>query len=222
MTGTEGSAAGADRTAGEPGADGARLAEEIRLLVDLVTERAEPWLRGVFAAGHGGGDPFDCDVGAPGARTGGGAGAAEEPGDAASGAAGTSANSSCAWCPLCAVLAVVRGEAPEIAARVLEQAVQVIALLRAVLADRWQPDEGVHMPGYRPSTRPGPPPAASTGATEGTEGPAHGPAGTASSPGTAQPETSPASAGATHRPAGSGRRVQRVPVRPRERWDAGE
>ncbi|MET9264444.1 hypothetical protein [Amycolatopsis sp. NPDC004079] len=113
-------------------ADGLKLAEEIRLLVEMVIERAAPWLEGVMAAGHG---------------------APEEPG--AEGASGVEdSTSGCGWCPLCAIVAVVRGERPEFVARVLEQAAQLVALLRAVLADRWEPDEGVHMPGFRPAARP--------------------------------------------------------------------
>lgn len=108
------------------GATAAGLAEEIRLLVEMVAERAAPWLDGVVAAGHGK------------------AGAEEsESGD-------------CGWCPLCVVVALVRGEKPEFVARVLEQAAQLIALLRAVLADRWEPQEGVHMPGFQPPPRPQP------------------------------------------------------------------
>jgi hypothetical protein len=49
---------------------------------------------------------------------------------------------------------MVRGERPEFADRLLEQAAQLIALLRAVLADRWQPQDGVHMPGFQPASRP--------------------------------------------------------------------
>ena len=103
---------------------GPRLAEEIRLLVEMVVEKAAPWLEGVVAAGHG-----DPDQAKPDA-------------------------SACGWCPLCAIVAVVRGERPEFAARLLEQLAQLVALLRAVLADRWEPDEGVHMPGFRPAPRP--------------------------------------------------------------------
>jgi hypothetical protein len=106
------------------GADGLRLAEELRLLVEMVVEKAAPWLEGVVAAGHG-----DPDQAKPEA-------------------------SACGWCPLCAIVAVVRGERPEFAARLLEQLAQLVALLRAVLADRWEPDEGVHMPGFRPAPRP--------------------------------------------------------------------
>ncbi|MEU0795891.1 hypothetical protein ABZ342_38005 [Amycolatopsis sp. NPDC005961] len=108
----------------EDEAAGPRLAEEIRLLVEMVVEKAAPWLEGVVAAGHGDPDQAKPD------------------------------GSGCGWCPLCAIVAVVRGERPEFAARLLEQLAQLVALLRAVLADRWEPDEGVHMPGFRPAPRP--------------------------------------------------------------------
>jgi hypothetical protein len=56
-------------------------------------------------------------------------------------------------CPLCAIGALVRGEPNELAATTLDRAADVVALLRAVLADRWEP--GVpHMPGFRPTSRP--------------------------------------------------------------------
>lgn len=110
----------------EDAGDGLRLAEEIRLLVEMVVEKAAPWLEGVVAAGHGT-DPH-----------------AEVKPD----------SSGCGWCPLCAIVAVVRGERPEFAARLLDQLAQLVALLRAVLADRWEPDGGVHMPGFRPEPRP--------------------------------------------------------------------
>jgi hypothetical protein len=56
-------------------------------------------------------------------------------------------------CPLCAVAALVRGEPNELAATTLDRAADIVALLRAVLADRWEP--GVpHMPGFRPPHRP--------------------------------------------------------------------
>lgn len=103
---------------------GPRLAEEIRLLVEMVVEKAAPWLEGVVAAGHGDPDQAKADA------------------------------SACGWCPLCAIVAVVQGERPEFVARLLEQLAQLVALLRAVLADRWEPDEGVHMPGFRPAPRP--------------------------------------------------------------------
>jgi hypothetical protein len=103
---------------------GPRLAEEIRLLAELVAEKAAPWLEGVLAAGHG--DSDEAEAG----------------------------GSACGWCPLCAIVAVVRGERPELVARLVEQLAQLVALLRAVLADRWEPEEGVHMPGFRPAPRP--------------------------------------------------------------------
>jgi hypothetical protein len=52
-------------------------------------------------------------------------------------------------CPACAVLALVRGEPNEVAARNLDRAADLVALLRAVLADRWQPG-APHMPGFTP------------------------------------------------------------------------
>ncbi|GAB3876429.1 hypothetical protein GCM10029964_023270 [Kibdelosporangium lantanae] len=56
-------------------------------------------------------------------------------------------------CPLCAIAALVRSEPNELAATTLDRAADVVALLRAVLADRWEP--GVpHMPGFRPVNRP--------------------------------------------------------------------
>jgi hypothetical protein len=123
--------------------EAASLGEEIRLLVEMVLERAAPWLDGVIAAGHGAAqdrqDAQDRQAGQDGQDRGNGEG---------------TETANCGWCPLCAVVAVVRGERPEFAARVLEQARQLIALLRAVLADRWEPGEGVHMPGFRPSSRP--------------------------------------------------------------------
>lgn len=105
-------------------AAGPRLAEEIRLLAEMVVEKAAPWLEGVVAAGHGAADEATAD------------------------------GSTCGWCPLCAIVGVVRGERPELVARLMEQLAQLVALLRAVLADRWEPDEGVHMPGFRPAPRP--------------------------------------------------------------------
>lgn len=111
----------------ETAAEAASLGEEIRQLVEMVLERAAPWLEEVIAAGHGSGQDENPDRD-------------EAPG--------------CGWCPLCAVVSVVRGERPEFATRVLEQARQLIALLRAVLADRWEPEEGVHMPGFQRSPRP--------------------------------------------------------------------
>jgi hypothetical protein len=56
-------------------------------------------------------------------------------------------------CPLCAVVALLRGEPNELAATSLDRAADIVAVLRAVLADRWEP--GVpHMPGFRPNSRP--------------------------------------------------------------------
>jgi hypothetical protein len=56
----------------------------------------------------------------------------------------------CTWCPLCAAVAVVRGDSNELATRGLDAAADLVALLRAVLADRWEPGVS-HMPGFTPS-----------------------------------------------------------------------
>ncbi|MBA0124941.1 hypothetical protein H0B56_05235 [Haloechinothrix sp. YIM 98757] len=112
----------------------ASLTHEIRLLVEMVAEHASPWLDSILAAGHGSG----FGAGSPG--TGG------DEGPFGAGESG--------WCPLCAVIAIVRGERPEFAARLAEQMARLVALLRAVLADRWSPEGGVHMPGFVPPDQP--------------------------------------------------------------------
>lgn len=64
----------------------------------------------------------------------------------------------CTWCPLCAAVAVLRGEPSDLATRGLDGAADLVALLRAVLADRWEPGVS-HMPGFTPpparSSQPG-------------------------------------------------------------------
>jgi len=94
---------------------GSRLAEELRLLVEAVADRAGPWLDRV---------------------------AADAPADG-----------SCAWCPLCAAVSLVRGEPNALAGRGLDAAADLVALLRAVLADRWEPGVS-HMPGFTPEEKP--------------------------------------------------------------------
>lgn len=96
---------------------GSRLADELRLLVEAVADRAGPWLDRVAAT-------------AP-------------------------ADGSCSWCPLCAAVALVRGEPNALAGRGLDGAADLVALLRAVLADRWEPDV-MHRPGFRPEEKPSP------------------------------------------------------------------
>lgn len=93
---------------------GSRLAEELRLLVEAVAERAGPWLDRVAAAEQ---------------------------------------SDSCSWCPLCAAVALVRGEPNALAGRGLDGAADLVALLRAVLADRWEPGTS-HMPGFTPDEKP--------------------------------------------------------------------
>lgn len=47
----------------------------------------------------------------------------------------TTPTAACASCPVCAVLAVVRGERPELAVRLAEQAGGLLAVLRAALEE---------------------------------------------------------------------------------------
>lgn len=61
----------------------------------------------------------------------------------------------CASCPVCAFLALIRGEPNVLAAATLDRLADVVALLRAVLADRWEPG-APHMPGFRPDPPPRP------------------------------------------------------------------
>ncbi|HEV7649648.1 MAG TPA: hypothetical protein VGP26_16000 [Actinophytocola sp.] len=66
----------------------------------------------------------------------------------------TAPEGSACRCPACAVVALVRGEPNELAASSLDRAADLVALLRAVLADRWQPGPP-HMPGFTPPPRSG-------------------------------------------------------------------
>ncbi len=107
----------ADPASGAPAEDaewddtappGARLAEELRLLLGVLAERAEPWLNRLATAPEG---------------------------TAPEGAAQHSP-ATCGWCPLCAGIAMVRGERPELAVRAAEHASGLLAVLRASLTER--------------------------------------------------------------------------------------
>jgi hypothetical protein len=102
---------------------GARLAEELRLLLDALAERAEPLLNRLATAPTG--EPTG------------------EHGDQHTPA-------TCGWCPLCAGMAVLRGERPELAVRAAEHATGLLSVLRAALADREprpaQPQPGADEP----------------------------------------------------------------------------
>lgn len=114
-------------------AGAASLGHEVKLLVDMVVERSAPWLERVKAAG-------------PDAYT-----AAQRAAAAAGQEAGHAAGQPCVgWCPICTAVNVARGQGPEFTGRAFEQAAQVVSLLRAVLADRWHPEQGMHMPGFEP------------------------------------------------------------------------
>jgi hypothetical protein len=104
---------------------GTRLVQELRLLLDAVADRVGPWLDRVSATNA----TASADAADPAAHGG----------------------STCR-CPACAALALLRGEPNELAATTLERAADLVALLRAVLADRWHPG-APHMPGFTPPPR---------------------------------------------------------------------
>ena len=56
-------------------------------------------------------------------------------------------------CAVCAFVALLRGEPNEVAAKSIDRLADIVALLRAVLADRWEPGDP-HMPGFRPEPAP--------------------------------------------------------------------
>lgn len=148
------------------------LSQEIRLLVEMIVEHAMPWLESVVSAGHGSASGSTGEQGAD-----------RETGETTTTAAEEGSRDG-GWCPLCAVVAIVRGERPELAARLAEQAARLVALLRAVLADRWYADSEGSTPGF--------------GAGEEPFGQPSG-------------DAVAGRAGRTGR-----RRVQHIPVRPRE------
>lgn len=139
----------------------ADLGTEIMLLIEMIVEHAAPWLDGLVAAGHTGGLFGSASEDATGEHS--------------------ASQYDCGWCPLCAVVSMARGNQPEFSARAIEQLAQLVGVLRAVLADRWYPGEGIHMPGApraerqetgpvwtaqasaRPSTPQGPAPARPSG-----------------------------------------------------------
>lgn len=107
---------------GSEGCGAHSTAEELRLLAQLLVERSEP----LVARLREGTRPFAKD--GPFAQDG------PEP---------------CTWCPLCAVVGLVRGDRPELAARLAEHATGLLAVLRDAAA---QPDPAPH----RTPSEPGP------------------------------------------------------------------
>lgn len=51
-------------------------------------------------------------------------------------AAGPAPGGPCTVCPVCAVVSLVRGERPQLGLRLVEQAVDLVAMLRAALAEQ--------------------------------------------------------------------------------------
>jgi hypothetical protein len=98
-------------------------AEELRLLGIALLDRIEPGVQSLLAAIR---EPA--------------AGAAEQGGQRPV---------ACEWCPLCSAIALLRGERPEVAARIADHANGLLAALRAVLS---QPP--VEQPGAAPAEPP--------------------------------------------------------------------
>lgn len=101
----------------------AALGHELKLLVDMVLENSAPWLESLEAAGHGGGSSHtspDADDGKPHSD----------------------------WCPWCLLVDLARRDTSELSAKAMAQTTQLVSLLRAVLADRFHPGEGVHLPTF--------------------------------------------------------------------------
>lgn len=84
-----------------------QIIDELRLLLDAVAFRAEEYL-----AGCGDGE-----------------------GDAAGEGQDRTGSAPCGWCPLCAVASILRGQRPELSARVTEQLAGLVTVLRQVLVD---------------------------------------------------------------------------------------
>lgn len=78
---------------------------EVRALAELVAEALEPWAQRLRHTA-------DQPEGQPGAE----------------------APSTCTWCPVCAVVGLLRGQRPELAARLAEHGVGLLAALRELLA----------------------------------------------------------------------------------------
>lgn len=138
----------------------AALGNEIKQLVDLVVEHSESKVDGLIRAAAMAGEAGHLgEVGAEG--------------------------TSCGWCPICAMVNVTKGERAELSGKMIDQLTHLVAVLRAVLADRWNPGEGVHMPGFQQA---------------------------AAEPVVADPEWPAAEAAPSDPAAPLGPRVQRIPV----------
>lgn len=117
---------------------GSRLLEELVLLLDALARQAGPWLDRV-AAGHDEHDNLAAEF--PGLPP-----EVSIGGDSGPHPAGTDRS-----CVLCAVAALLTGQPNELAAETLTRLAEAVAVLRAVLADRWSPQDAPHLPGFRPS-----------------------------------------------------------------------
>jgi hypothetical protein len=91
-------------------------AEELRLLVIALLDRLQPGVRGLLAAMREAGAQQSAEHG-------------NEHGTEQAGHQPTA----CGWCPVCSAIALVRGERPELAARIAEHADDLLLAMRAVL-----------------------------------------------------------------------------------------
>lgn len=90
-----------------------RISAELRALAELFAGRLQPWLERMAR---------DGGPGVPGKDPG------PEQGD-----------SSCAWCPLCALLAAVRGDRPDVVARLADHAAGLATAMRDLLTPPAEP-----------------------------------------------------------------------------------
>lgn len=112
----------------------AGLGQEVKLLAELVLDNSAPWLESLEAAGHG----SDTGEHAPSAHEPAEEGAGDEASD----------DKHPGWCPWCMLVDLARRDRPDISGRAMGQATQLVSVLRAVLADRFHPAEGVHLPSF--------------------------------------------------------------------------
>lgn len=97
------------------------MGEELRLLALALLDRVEPGVRSVLAG-------LRVEAAEAEAAAGAGAGAGVPPPTAG-------VPATCAWCPLCNLVGLARGDRPELAGRLAEQAGALLVTLRAVLQE---------------------------------------------------------------------------------------
>jgi hypothetical protein len=118
------------------------VSDEMRALAELLADRVQPWLERMAQPG----DSKQARAGAAqpedGKADGAEASGAQPSGAQASGAQASGAGPSCTACPVCAVISAVRGERPELVARLAEHASGLLAAARELLTPPGQTDQG--------------------------------------------------------------------------------